>query len=266
MKILVIMGSPRKGNTFRACEELRELMQQDIPVEFEYLWLKDAHLLPCKGCYVCISRGEENCPNHDDAPAIEQKMREAAGVIFASPVYGMNVTGQMKSFVDRFCYLFHRPRFFDKKALLLSTTGALGTDNVLKYLNTIAGIWGYEIAGKAGIVIPPGTPLAPFRVTQKQKALKLAAKDFSAALQRKTRKSPGLMDVIIFHAQRAAFSQMEKESPCDYQYWKTQGWLSPDARYYVDVTVNPLYGAIGNIVEWIQVRNIRKDLQGTGEP
>jgi hypothetical protein len=74
------------------------------------------------------------------------------------------------------------------------------------------------------------------------------------------------MKVIIFHAQRTAFSQMEKESPCDYQYWKTKGWLSPGARYYVDVPANPLYGAIGSIVEWIQVRNVRKDLPGAHEP
>ena len=265
-KILVIMGSPRKGNTFRACEDLRELMQQNIPVEFEYLWLKDAHLLPCKGCYICIPRGEEKCPNRDDAPAIEEKMRQADGVIFASPVYGMNVTGQMKTFVDRLSYIFHRPRFFDKKALLLSTAGGIGNREVLGYLDTVAGVWGFEVAGKAGLIIPPGSAIAPFRVTKNQNVLKQAAQDFSAALSRKTTKSPGLMKVIIFHAQRAAFSQMEKESPCDYQYWKNQDWLSPNARYYVDVPVNPLYGTIGRIFEWIQVRNIRKDLQGTGKP
>jgi len=262
MKILVIMGSPHKGNTFQACEVLHKLLQEEIPVEFEYLWLKDANLLPCKGCYVCIPRGEEKCPNRDDAPVIEQKMREADGVIFASPVYGMNVTGLMKSFVDRFCYIFHRPRFFDKKALLLSTTGAVGNKEVLGYLDTVAGIWGFEIAGKAGLVNMPGTTLPPYRVMKNRKLLEQASKEFAAALQRKTRKSPGLMKVIIFHAQRAAFSQMENVSPGDYQYWKGKGWFSPEARYYVDVPVNPLYGAIGSIVEWLQVRNIRKELQG----
>lgn len=261
MKILVIMGSPRKGNTFRACEDLRELLSKKIPVEFVYLWLKEANLLPCKGCYTCIPHGEGKCPNRDDAPAIAQKIQDADGVILASPVYGMNVTGLMKTFVDRFCYLFHRPRFFDKKALLLSTAGAVGNKEVLAYLDTVAGVWGFEVAGKAGLVSVPGITVAPYRVTKNRKVLAQAAKDFTAALQRKTKKRPGLMKVIIFHAQRAAFSQMEKVSPCDYEYWKTKGWLSPDARYYVDVPVNPLYGAIGSLVEWIQVRNIRKDLQ-----
>jgi multimeric flavodoxin WrbA len=101
-------------------------------VVFEDLMLRDADLSQCTGCFVCIQKGEEHCPRKDDAPAIEQKMHDADGVIFSSPVYGMNVSGLMKVFVDRFSYIFHRPRFFEKKALLLTTTGALGHKDVLK--------------------------------------------------------------------------------------------------------------------------------------
>ncbi|NTW92333.1 MAG: flavodoxin family protein [Methanoregulaceae archaeon] len=258
VKILVIFGSPRKGNTFRATEELRGILLQEFPVEFEYLWLKDANLLPCKGCLSCFSRGEEQCPNNDDAPLIEQKMREADGVVFATPVYGMNVSGQMKIFIDRFCYIFHRPRFFDKKALLLTTTGALGHKDVLKYLDTVARVWGFEIAGTVGLVTP--IPLPRHRVEGNRKAIAKAAKKFAAALRCRVRKSPGLMDVVIFHGQRAAFSQLERLSPADYQYWNEKGWLERSAKYFVDVPVNPLYHAIGMVVEWISARQIRKDL------
>jgi multimeric flavodoxin WrbA len=48
-------------------------------------------------------------------------MHAADGVIFATPVYVMNVSALMKTFIDHFSYIYHRPRFFDKKALLLST-------------------------------------------------------------------------------------------------------------------------------------------------
>lgn len=138
MKILVVMGSPRKGNTYRAAERTRELMEAHGPVEFEYLWLGTARGSPCRGCFARIAKGEEKCPNRDDAPAIDQKMREADGVIFASPVYGMNISGLFKLFVDRSCYIFHRTRFFDKKALLLTTAGALGVKEVLSYLALVA--------------------------------------------------------------------------------------------------------------------------------
>lgn len=263
-KILVIMGSPRKGNTFRACEELRGILEQDLPVEFEYLWLKDANLLPCKGCLACFFHGEEKCPNHDDALLIEQKIREADGVIFASPVYGMSVTGQMKIFIDRFCYNFHRPQFFDKKALLLTTTGALGHKDVLNYLDTVARVWGFEIAGKIGLVTP--IPLPSHRIEGNRRAIAKAAGEFTMALRRQVRKSPGLMDILIFHGQRAAFSQLERLSPADYQYWKEKGWFDRSVQFFVDVPVNPVYHAIGMVVEWIAARQIRNDLiQNPGE-
>lgn len=256
-KILVIMGSPHKGNTYRECEKLHDLMTGEIPVEFEYLWLKDANLLPCKGCLLCFSSGEKTCPNHDDAPLIEQKMREADGVIFATPVYGMNVTGQMKIFIDRFCYIFHRPRFFEKRALLLATTGALGHVEVLKYLDKVARVWGFEIAGAVGLVTP--VPLPSHHAEKNQTAIVKMAKQFADALKRPVRKSPGLKDMIIFHGQRAVFSQVEKLSPADYQYWKENGWFEKGVKYFIDVPVHPVYHGIGIVVEWLAKRQVKKE-------
>ena len=258
MKILVIMGSPRKGHTFRACEEFRELLQQECAAEFEYLWIKDAHLLPCKGCLSCFGRGEDTCPNRDDVPALEQKMREADAVVFASPVYGFNVTGLMKTFIDRFSYFFHRPRFFDKKAFVLATAGVMGLNDVLSYLEKVAGLWGFEVVGTAGLIMTNDNPTRSLAEKNK-KILKKAAKEFSTALQRNKRKSPGIMDVIIFHSVRAAFSQLERVSPFDYQYWKNKGWFSPGVRYFVDIPVNPLFLAAGRIAGWLTLRQVRKN-------
>ena len=92
MKILVIMASPRKGNTYQAAKKIEESMRLMGNVEFEYLMLKDAGLSQCSGCFVCFVKGEDHCPHKDSAPAIEQKMHAADGVIFATPVYGMNVS------------------------------------------------------------------------------------------------------------------------------------------------------------------------------
>ncbi|MGE5473735.1 MAG: NAD(P)H-dependent oxidoreductase, partial [Ignavibacteriales bacterium] len=137
MKILVIMGSPRKGNTYRATKKIEEFMQSLGNVEFEYIMLRDAGLSQCSGCLACFGKGEDHCPHKDSAHIIEQKMHDADGVIFATPVYGISVSALMKTFIDRFSYIFHRPRFFDKKALLLSTAGALGNKEVLDYLKLV---------------------------------------------------------------------------------------------------------------------------------
>ena len=102
MKVLVIMGSPRKGKTYRAAKKIEESMQSMGNVEFEYLMLKDAGLSQCSGCLVCFGKGEDHCPHKDNAHIIEQKMHAADGVIFATPVYGMSVSALMKTFIDRF--------------------------------------------------------------------------------------------------------------------------------------------------------------------
>jgi len=263
-KILVIMGSPRKGNTFRACEELQEYMEKEFPVTFEYLWLKDADLAPCKGCLSCFSQGEEKCPNHDDAPLIEQKMHDADGVVFATPVYGFSVTSQMKVFIDRFSYIFHRPRFFSQKALLITTAGVIGNDDVLKYLDTVVRLWGFEVAGKAGLIT--AAPVPQYRIDKNREAVAHAARDFAAALQRGSRKSPGMMDVFSFRGQRAAFSQLADVSPADYEYWKEKGWFDRRTKYFVDVPVNPLWHLLGAVVEWFSARDVKRDLEhGPGE-
>lgn len=260
MKILVIMGSPRKGNTFRACEEFQKYLQKICPAEFEYVLLKDARIVPCKGCFACFPHGEDKCPSRDDdVHVIEQKMLDADGVIFASPVYSANVSGQMKMFIDRISYTGHRPRFFGKKAFILVTTGLLGADDVLKYLKTLAWAWGFECAGTVGLITPNGI-VPRYRVEKNTNLLKKAAGTFCAGLLRTTPRRVGIMDVIHFYGGRGAMSHLETVSPADYQYWKSRSWLSPDAVWFLDVPVNPLYRAIGKVVEMIAKRQVRKDL------
>ncbi|MCK9306261.1 MAG: flavodoxin family protein [Methanofollis liminatans] len=261
MKVLVIMGSPRKGNTYRAAQRIEDVMRSLGDVEFEYLMLSDVRLEPCRGCLACFEWGEERCPVRDDAPAVGQKLQDADGVIFASPVYGLAVTGLMKTFIDRFSYIFHRPRFFDKKALLLTTAGAVGEKDVLDYLEDVAGIWGFYVVSRAGLVTPPGMPEQQAR--ENDRNLDRAAREFFRALAEGREQRPGLRSVIIFHGQRATFDELADAFPADHAYWKERGWLDPGARYYTSARVNPLYDAVGRIVEWVARRKIRRGLAAT---
>jgi multimeric flavodoxin WrbA len=214
---------------------------------FEYLMLKDADLAHCRGCYFCFAKGEEHCPIRDDAPAIERKMHEAGAVIFATSVYGMNVSGLMKTFVDRFSYIFHRPRFFDKKAFLLTTAGAVGQKEVLEYLDLFARVWGFEIAVQAAF-ITPSLALPEKRIRENERIVRDAARTFHEALERDGRRSP--QGHSHLRGRRAAFFELGEESPVDYAYWKKQGWFDEELRYYVDVPVNPVYTGVGALIEW----------------
>ena len=41
-------------------------------------------------------------------------------------------------------------------------------------------------------------------------------------------------DHLMFHAMRTVYSRMKEYSPADYEYWKSEGWLDPGARYFTD--------------------------------
>lgn len=131
MKALAIIGSPKgKGNTYRVVTRIEEKMKKlDAGVEFEYLILKDTNLQTCKGCFLCLSKGEHLCPVKDEQAAILKKMDECDGMILASPVYAYNVSWIAKSFIDRYAFVCHRPRYHGKTALAVATTGSrLGRD------------------------------------------------------------------------------------------------------------------------------------------
>ncbi len=260
MKVLVIMGSPQKGNTYRACEEFKENVQKECAADFEYIWLKDIDMRPCRGCYVCFQNGEGKCPHQDDINSIVRKMDEADGVVFASPVYSNNVSGLMKSFIDRLSYIGHRPRFYGKKAFFISTTGLFGTKTVLKYMSFVMGaMWGFEVIGSVGVVTKKGE-MPSDRIELNSKLLAKAARKYSRALQLSKKRRPTLTSIIAFHCGKGVVSQMEEVSPVDYRYWQERGWLSKKARFYNDVPINPIYRASGNFFETLQRNKTKKEV------
>jgi multimeric flavodoxin WrbA len=99
LKILAIVGSPRlKGNTnFLVDQALAEA--EKLGAETEKIVVSQYKVNPCLGHDNCASRVA--CTQKDDAGWIMDKFYEADGVILASPVYYLNVTAQMKAFLDR---------------------------------------------------------------------------------------------------------------------------------------------------------------------
>jgi hypothetical protein len=138
------------------------------------------------------------------------------------------------------------------------TTGILGRKEVLAYLGSVARLWGFTVAGQAGLVTP--IPLPPHRASENGRAIARAAAEFSAAIGNSAPKRPGLSDILVFEGQRAAFAELESVSPADYRYWKEKGWFDRGTRYFTDVPVNPVYHAIGVAVGRFTARQVRSDL------
>jgi len=238
MKILAIVGSPRKnGNTYKIIKQIEQRFaeKKNVP-EFEYVQLSETKLENCKGCYLCLDRGEENCPLKDGRENIEQKIKQADAVIFASPVYTYNVSGIMKNFLDRFAYRCHRPDFYGKKAMVVVSTGAVGLVFVETILSFMIGTMGFITCAKAGLAY------APLHEKDEKKTMKQVKKlneqvdlFYSKIINQKTVK-PSFLKLITFKMQQKAFSKAP-DSSADFKFWKDKGWLQKNEEYYYKVQV-----------------------------
>ncbi|MFC1926074.1 flavodoxin family protein [Chloroflexota bacterium] len=99
MKILAIMGSPRKkGNTDLLLDEAVKGAKSQ-GAEVEKLTIDKAKIGPCMEDYHCEKDG--NCFIRDDMDGIYPKLLEADGIIVASPIFFYGVPSQLKALIDR---------------------------------------------------------------------------------------------------------------------------------------------------------------------
>ena len=105
MKVLLINGSPKlKGCTYTALNEIaKELEAENI--ETEIFHIGNQPIRGCIGCGGCKSNNR--CVFNDDTvnKAIE-KVKEADGIIFGSPVHYAAASGSLTSFLDRLFYAY----------------------------------------------------------------------------------------------------------------------------------------------------------------
>ena len=97
MKILVLNGSPRKGNSVAAIKAFTEGASEKHEIEIvDTYHLK---ISPCMACEACAC--SKGCVAGDDSNTIIDKMVEADMILFASPVYWWGITAQLKLVIDK---------------------------------------------------------------------------------------------------------------------------------------------------------------------
>lgn len=261
MKILVIHGSPRiHGNTYQLVAKIEtEMKQLDTQIEFDWVFLSQEKLEPCKGCYRCLEYGEDQCSIQDNRALIEQKMHDADGVIFTSPVYVANVSALFKNFIDRFAYICHRPRFHHKKAMVVSTTGGIAAGIVNIIMKVMLETWGFDVFHKVGAIVTPGITEVE-RINQGKKnddLAKKAARVMIAGLRDHSTPKATLKMLCTFRLQKASFGYAAKDK-IDYQYWQAKGWLDPNVVYYVPAKINPIKLFLAKLLTYFEIKKYPK--------
>ena len=115
--------------------------------------LSELDLKDCYGCYSCINNGEETCPLKDDRDRIIEAIKKADGTIFASPTYARTISSLMKKFVERTSFLAHRPIFFGKYAMTLTTFAGFGGDLTCKYMMENFTQCGFQFVSSAELMV-----------------------------------------------------------------------------------------------------------------
>ena len=233
MKLLIINGSPRKENTWKIINRIKNtLIDLDDSTTFDEVNLIDAEIPYCVGCYNCFTKGENTCPHASSVQPIVEKMKECDGLIITSPVYALNVTGLIKNFIDHLAYFYHRPYFFEEKAMVVVTTAGAGQKKVGKYLDETLENWGYNQRFKLCFVhshdVNGYLPL-----DTKQKIDKESIK-FYRSVKDNTLKNPRMKALVMYNVWRAmAFNG---HIPYDKEYWVKNDLI--DYEYYRKVPCN----------------------------
>lgn len=117
-KVLIISTSLRAESNSHGLAEAFGRGARESGHEVELITLRHKDIRFCIGCLSCQKTGR--CVLNDDMPAILTKMRDADVIVFATPIYYYEMSGQMKTLLDRANPLYGSDYRFTEIYLLTS--------------------------------------------------------------------------------------------------------------------------------------------------
>ena len=100
-RVLILAASPRSnGNSTILALKAAEGVKAEGG-EADVVRISNLKISPCNACDSCIAKPEAGCVIKDDMQPLYQKIKDAQGIIFATPVYWFNMSAQMKLLIDR---------------------------------------------------------------------------------------------------------------------------------------------------------------------
>jgi multimeric flavodoxin WrbA len=128
MKIVGILGSPRKGGNTEVLLDVALKEAQKKGVLISKISLRGKEIAPCNGCLKCEKTGK--CVIKDDMQEIYKEMLESEGIIWATPVYFWSMSSQTKTAIDRTIALtFPKLQLTNKIGGLIIVAGGRGSMN-----------------------------------------------------------------------------------------------------------------------------------------
>lgn len=119
-KVLIISTSIRQNSNSETLANAFADGARESGNDVELVTFKDKTIGFCKGCLACQKLG--HCVIKDDANEITEKMLGAEVIVWATPIYYYEMSGQMKTMIDRANSLF--PQDYQFRDIYLLSTAA----------------------------------------------------------------------------------------------------------------------------------------------
>lgn len=251
MKIVVINSSGRtKGNTQRLLKVLEnELVimaeRQHISINIKQVMLSELDIKSCRGCRSCFVRGD--CQLKDAVAEIEALISHCDALVLASPVYMEDVNGIMKTWIDRMAFHAHRPSFYDKYSIAISTSGAGASKHSLITMRNALMAWGFHNLGTYKFRM--GADMKSELVEEKYETkLSDIAKNLINAILNNEVQKPSLYSLVSFKIQQKYYKISDRACALDRTYWEEKGWLNSDASFYQPIKCNPVKRLTASVI------------------
>ncbi len=186
MKIINIMGSPRKNGTSSKIAKSFTDVAESRGASVLHYYLNGMVYSGCQGCESCHTRAEK-CVLKDSLAQVFTELHQCDIAVFSSPVYFGDTSGQFKLFYDRMWSLV-KPNFkedLDNASRLAPGKTALFIlsqvdvtemhQDILERYSTYFELYGFnlKIIRATGINMEPTTDVSQYQLEAEQLAREL---------------------------------------------------------------------------------------------
>lgn len=139
-KVLIISTSLRGGSNSeilaKECEKGAKAAGHDV----QFLSLKEKEVKYCIGCLSCQRNG--SCVLKDDVADVLELVKNTEVIVFATPIYYYEMSGQMKTLLDRLNPLYASDYAF-REIYLIATPQKMKTVHLTRHITVY----------KAGLIV-----------------------------------------------------------------------------------------------------------------
>ena len=227
MTIAVFLGSPRKGNTYKATKVFIDELSLCGDVYCLEFFLPEAMPEFCTGCQLCLGNHYEKCPHSQYVTPILNAIKEADALIFTTPHFGAcSMSSCMKNLLDHLDFLTlavsPREELFDKKAFIITT--ATGSAAAIKPIKKYLKNWGINRVYSLGfrMFIDKWDKMSKAKQIKFEKTLRRSAHKFYYA----KKGYPYISTVFMYHMSKFILRKYVGKGSYPYEYWKEKGYFS----------------------------------------